>query len=369
MMRLFGTALAIVLAASGAAHAQGTQTLRAALEQIPQSVLASPVPDLAYFIDIQTALNALDLDSGDDPNALRQLIGTGRPLEALGFGGRAAWEERAGVGLEDLDYFAFFSRLPNDIAVWGLGENERVEALLADLAARDFVPMGNGEILANGEPRVPNLQSRDVLDPWRGSVGQASFVLSRENALVQAFAPELLLGLGGPGAAQHPVIGTALAGLDAAMGQDAIMQAMVVSPMIGLAGPDLAGLLGQSMDEIRSELEAAVQTDSADLPFYLGGIIADLAGDTPRLAIALTFGDCKTASLGMERLVNRWSDDMRTVALAMESAAVTGEDGLCAGVVLIEVEETPTVRNPAYFEIFQSLVRGGVPVLAIGTGA
>src|SRR5690606_31246582 len=126
---------------------------------------------------------------------------------------------------------------------------------------------------------------RNPADPWRSSVGAATFAAARDNAIIQAAMPEALpmMLADAPAAGGNPIVVAALGGLEAILGDDLLVQAMLISPAFGLGSLDAAALLtqGGDIDSIRQKLEAELEAGSRGIPPYFGGIIADSQGEQP----------------------------------------------------------------------------------------
>jgi len=367
-MRLLSAVLFAAIVACGIARAENLDNLRAALKQAPQAVLAMPVPDQLYFVDIGAALTtAQAAGEAVSPRHFQHLAAGMRPLEALRAGAPSTWENLAGLSLTELAYLAGFGRAPNETAIWGLNSAERAAALLAALEARDFTRIAGGSVLGNGEADRMNLQRRNPADPWRGRAGQASFVVARGSAVVQASRPQLLAQPPEPSTADSPIVMTALAGLEKAAGNGAIAQAIIVSPLIGAVGPNLADLLGKPPAQVREAFLAAAERRRG-IPPFLGGIIADVRQDAALLVISLTFPDCTIAADAAEKIGQRWAAEMQVAAATTRALSTPGTEGLCAGVLSIRTEAAQTGQNPAYHALYGSLMRTGSTVLRIGAG-
>ncbi|MHA6690903.1 hypothetical protein [Devosia sp. A449] len=371
-MRLTVIAASLLLTTSGPAFAQNLDALADALGHLPETILTQPVPEQAYFVDIW-ALRGLAGSELGAKSLLRTQLGAAlRPIEALHMGGVDPWEEKSGIAFDQLHYVAGFGRTPEVVSIWGLADAAATTALLDALTARDFVPVGDAGILGNGEPLAPDLRNRNPSDPWRGTMGAASFATADGNAVVQSMHPDALptLVADQPSAADNPIVATALAGLDQSVGDGWIVQAMVISPAFGLTLVDPGDfLLPQSgnFDDVRTRLEASMDASLAGIPPYFGGIIADVQLDTPAVALSLTYGDCATADAAAQRIEQRWIESMPDMAQGTITATTAaGVDSLCAAIVTIVSDgEDPNV-NPTFNALFDLYMRRQFTVLQIG---
>lgn len=354
-MRLVAT---LTLMALSPLAAQAQSPIEAGLGHVPDAVLSESGPIHAWFSAIGPQAD------GGDAGAFRHYLGAGRALETLRSAPSAVWEEKAGLPLGALDYLLTYGNPPAETTIWGLTSEVAAGSALAALASRGFAPTEMGS-LGNGEPGRIDPTRRDPADPWRGKVGQASFVHASGAALIQTEAPRPA-GLDGQmSMADNPLVATALTGL-AALEPGGIVQAVVISPLVGLASPDMADLLGKPLEEVRAQWAEEAKAEGAGMEPFLGGVIADMGTETPRLALSLTFADCASAAAAAETIAARWSETMRTPLLETTAAAVPGSEGLCAGLVTVDVE--PADGNPAYRELLQMLMMNrGVPLLAVGT--
>lgn len=355
-MRLIAT---LTLMALSPLAAQAQSPIEAGLGHVPDAVLSESGPIHAWFSAIAPQAD------GGDAGAFRHYLGAGRALETLRAAPSAVWEEKAGLPLGALDYLLTYGNPPAETTIWGLTTEAAAASALEALAARGFAP-ADMDSLGNGEPGRIDPARRDPADPWLGKVGQASFVHASGAALIQTEAPRLA-GLGGQmSMADNPLVATALTGL-AGLKQGEIVQAVVISPLVGLSSPDMADLLGKSPEEVRAQWAEAAKAAGAGMAPFLGGIIADMEAERPQLALSLTFADCASAAAAAETIAARWSETMRTPLLETTATAISGSEGLCAGLVTVDVESAN--GNPGYRELLQMLMmNSGVPLLAVGTG-
>ena len=373
-MRLCAIATTLLLTASPQALAAATDTLAEALDRLPAMILTNPAAEHAYFLDVtvQQRLVAEAAPANAYEAMLRmEAAGMLHPVAAIHQGGIAPWEEKGGIALSQVRYFTGFGDYPYIVNIWGLESAETAQGVLDMLAARDFAPVGGDAVLGNGEPMKSDVAARDPSNPWRGQIGQATFVAGRDETLIQANVPEAVeAALRMPrDAARNPVVATTLAGLDAALGEGSIVQGMLISPAFGLGAVDPAGFLlpgPGNMDEIRAQFEARMAEAQKGIPPYLGGFVADVQRDRPGAAFALTFGDCATAETAAGLIEARWTQSMAEKAPGtLESVVTEGVDGLCAAVVTVTAAESG-LRNPVFEQVMNAYYQRQFTVLQIG---
>ena len=150
---------------------------------------------------------------------------------------------------DEVSYFAGFGQAPSNISYWGLKNKQAVAKLVANLKQVDFVPIEGDApgLIANGEAGRMDMQKANAKNPWRGMMGQASFVLPLETALIQASSATGMKTLAQttPSVADSEVVAASLAGLKEGVPADRgqIVQAVVISPILGLAAVDPAKVL------------------------------------------------------------------------------------------------------------------------------
>lgn len=369
-MRSLTISVALVLAAAIPVGAADTAALRMALGQMPQAVLTSPYAELAQFVDMRVVrrLSGVDLTPRSLDRA--RLAGSIRALEALGIAGPQAWSEKAGIALGEVDYFLGFGQAPRTVTIWGLGNEAAAETLIIALGERGFVPV-DGDILGNGEPMAMDPAKRDPATPWRSMIGAASFVARDESVIIQGSAPEAIAAQAGlVGAADHPIVATALAGLAETAGSEPVVQAMLVSPIIGMDGFDPAALMtpSQDLDAAWDNLLAQFEAGGDGLPPYALGIIADIAADPSAVAISLAYADCESAGEAVHLLSDRWSSSMPEPAQGrLESGLVKGVDTLCAATLTVTAEEAAPSANAIFDAVLNAHIRGALAALQIGS--
>lgn len=260
--------------------AQAAGSLEAALRTVPVSVLTTSDPMPIVFMDVQ-ALSKLTGGALSDA-ALRRMAfyESIRPLNALTYGGAQTWTEKAGIPFEEISYFAAFGQPPARVSYWGLPTKAAADTLIGKLRDRNFRPVSTAPgILANGEPRAINLKDRQPANPWSGLMGETSAVLAIDRIVAQASAAEDLEKLVsvGQSAADQAAVATSLAGLVAAYDSDpsAILQAVVVTPLMGITLMDPAAVLPATTDMAAMRKAIDDQRDSDGIPAYTGGIVAD----------------------------------------------------------------------------------------------
>ena len=350
------------------AFGQSTTALAEALNALPQFMLENPAIVQASFVDM-TVLGQLLADPDAPPGEVLMRTGAGQglyPLDAFQYGPEE-WEQKSQIPIGDVRFFAGLGEGPNMIAVWGLENEDSAQGLVSDLAAhREFVPVAGGEILGNGEPNATDLAGRNVYDPWTGNAGQASFVLAQASHVLQATTPQgvtTLMGEG-PGLADSAIVATALAGIDAAVGGGQIVQAMLVSPALGLQPADFNQLLGTEGD--LDDMIAELQTGQSGIPPYFGGLMVDAQLDAPAAIFSLTFGDCDTANTALKQIETRWADTLGEHAPGPVSGQVVeGSDGLCAAAFTV-VDETEKPFNAAFSAAFRAMMQRQLDVFQIG---
>lgn len=372
-MRLTAAA-AMLLTASVPALAQGLDPLQDALIKMPEMILSNPAPTQFHFVDM-TALQTLAARESTELNVAlltRAAVGgTLPPFNALQMGGPGAWNEKSAVDVKDVRYFAGFGDVPNTISIWGLGGDDAAANLIAALDAGEFDAAGAEGIIGNGKPMAMNPSKMDPADPWRSRVGAATFAAAKGNAIIQAPVPEALpvLLADAPSAGENAVVSAALAGLETALGDDLLVQAMLISPAFGLGSIDPAALLapGADFDTIRQKLEADLKAGTAGIPPYFGGFVADAQGEQPAVLIALTYADCETAGVAAEQMEQRWRDTMPGTAQGdMETTSLKGADSLCAATLKVVGQNDSSLSNPIFQGFFDAYLRRDFTALQIG---
>lgn len=363
----------LLLAALPAMAADRIVTLRTALRHIPEGALATTDPMPIAFLDVKAMSRA---EKGAlSEGALRRLsLGSPiRPLDSLMYGMGKAWTEKAGVPFEDISYFVGYSQPPVRLSYWGLADSNAATALLDALGTRNFKEVeATPRMLANGEPRKISLTTRDPDNPWLGALGQSSFVIARDDAVVQSSAPEdfkQILGMK-RSVADSPAITIALEGLAEAsdMADADIVQATVITPLFGLAAIDPSDFL---MDDLANlevtsrKIKARMAENAKGIPPYLAGIIVDVQQQTgPALAVSLAYSDCATAENAILAIQSRWNEAMNLGHLrGMTGQAVPTDNMTCAAVVSFAAN---TAVNQPLLEAFGRYINRNFNFLQIG---
>jgi hypothetical protein len=365
-------AACLLLAASTPASAQNLDRLRTALDALPATVLSSPVPDVAYFIDMQAFRALPELPAGTPERDRFQrlaLLDTMRPTQALSNSLPANWEARAGLGLGEVQYFAGFGRVPDTVALWGMDDAAQAKALIEKLAELGFTPTDTTGVIGNGEPNRVDMTAADPRNPWRSGVGAATFAAETGSVVVQGATPKAVAGVVGEQAslADNPIVGASLAGLEQGAGDGWIIEAMVISPMFGLGAPNLnGGSLSRDPTEMRQRAEAVVADASKGLPPYVNGLIANVQLDGPALAVSLAYPDCEVAKLAADQMAKRWAERMPAEVQGQLSTTTAAAGELCAAVMVVETGTSPASANPPYQALLKDFQQRRVGVLQIG---
>ncbi len=370
-MRLVA-ATAMLLMASVPAHAQGIEPLLDSLEKLPETVLSNPAAIQFNFVDV-AALHALAGAEGLNATVLTRAMigGMLQPYNALQVRGPEAWNEKSFVEVGDLRYLAGFGDAPKTITIWGLENEDAAASLISDLDAAEFDAVSPEGVIGNGEPLAMDPTKMDPADPWRSRVGAATFVAAKGNAVIQATvpAPFGVLLEERPSMAGSAVVTAALGGLEAALGDDLLVQAMLITPVFGLGATDLdiELIIGLDLDVMREKLEAELEAGTQGIPAYLGGFIADAQGEQPAVLMSLTYADCATAERAAEQMAERWSDTMPNQAQGdMETASVEAAGGLCAATLKVAGSSDAGLRNPIFQAMFDAYLRRDFTVVQIG---
>ncbi len=360
-------AASLLLSTSGAALAQNLDALRDSLDHLPASVLMQEYGDLAYFVDVKVAA---DLSDGEVRPFSRVLTGADLlALQALS-GSEAEWESKAGTTIDRLQYFAGYGRPPNSHAFWGLSDEAAATGLIETLESIGFESAGAG-VIGNGEPQRMDPSLRDPSDPWRTNIGAAQFAAALGTNVVQTQTPQAaaLAAAEQPRLGDNPIMQTALSGLEQAVGDSQVVQATIISPLFGMTGLDPRAFLSPSadMEETKRKIEEQMASLGSGIPPYMGGIVADLQGDSQGVGIALAYPDCAIAQEAADSIAARWvelADEAAQGEITAQNAEA--EDGLCAATVTVYLDEQNAVQNPAYRAVVDIYMRGQPGVLQIG---
>ncbi|MBR8655296.1 hypothetical protein KDH83_18490 [Achromobacter sp. Marseille-Q0513] len=328
-----------------------------------------------YFIDVQ-AWRALE-PSGSTPDGMRRLALAQwiRPLQSVGYG-LDQWSTNAKIPFDTLSYFAAFGQAPGDVTYWGLKDKQSAAKLAASLKQADFTEVGGGVpgLIANGEANKMDMTKASGRDPWRGDMGKASFVLPLDTALVQASAPSGMAALAkpAPSVADSGIVAAALNGLKVAVpaGGGRIVQAAIISPVLGLAAVDPVKVLSSApgdTDSAARKLKALAESSGRGIPPYFAGIIADAqVNNAPSVVMSLSYADCAIAKQAVEGIGAAWKQDMAGVVTAEVSGRAVPSDKLCAAVVSVTGAKAENAGNPIFSQVMNRYMQRDFSVLQIG---
>ncbi|KQT45725.1 hypothetical protein ASG47_12275 [Devosia sp. Leaf420] len=370
-MRSCVIAAGLLLATAAPVLAQNTNPLRDGLDHLPATLLSGQTGDFAYFLDMHTLMSLVDDDSAPRPQLRAMPIVDVLALESVFETEPAEWEAKAGTTIDKIRYFTGYGRPPNSTSNWGLVDADAATDMIAALKAVGFEDAGVSGVVGNGEPQRFDPSKRDPSDPWRTAIGAAQFAAAVGTNVVQAQTPQAATVAAGqqPSLGDNPIVATALAGLEQAAGNGQVVQAVVISPLFGMAALDPAAMLAPSadMDETKERLEEQMAALSQGIPPYLGGIIADIQHDRPGVGIALTYPDCAIAEEAADAIATRWVDMAGDAAQGEVTAnTAEGEGGFCAATVSVFVDADSPEQNPAYRVLIETYTRGQVGILQIG---
>ncbi len=376
-MRLKTLALCLMAGWSGSAAAQdSTQTLRQALMQIPQVALAAPEAMQVFFVDVQ-AWRGLE-KAGPSADGMRRLSFAQwiSPLQSIGYG-LDPWSASARISFDELSYFAGFGQAPGNITYWGLKDRQAADKLVDRLKQADFVAV-NGDVsglIANGEANKPDMTKARGRDPWRGTMGSASFVLPLGAALVQAPAATgmKILGQPKPSVADSEFVAASIAGLKeavpAASGQ--IVQAAVISPVLGLQALDPSKVVFSApgdMETAKQKLKALAESSGRGIPPYFAGVIADAQiKNVPAVVISLSYADCSTAKQAVDGVGAAWKQSMASAVQAEVSGRTVQAGKLCAAIVSVTAPKAENAGNPILAQVMNRYMQRDFTVLQIGS--
>lgn len=375
-MRLKVLALCLLAGFGTSAAAQdSTQSLQHALKQIPQGVLASPEAMQVFFMDVQ-AWRGLE-KAGPSAEGMRRLAFAPfiRPLESIGFG-LDQWSLNAKVSFDDVSYFAGFGQAPANISYWGLKDKQAVDKLVAGLKQGDFAAV-DGDVpglIANGAAGAMDMKKANQKDPWRGMMGKTSFALPLDTALIQASsaAGMKILAQPTPSVADSEVVAASVAGLREGVpaGRGHIVQAAVISPVIGLTAVDPAKVLlssGGDIEIAKQNMKAAVDANSRGIPPYFSGIIADAQVDNvPAVVVSLSYADCATAKQAVDGIGAAWRESMAGAVQAKVSGRTVEAGKLCAAVVSLTSPKAENAGNPILAQVMNRYMQREFTLLQIG---
>lgn len=371
-MRQHLIATGLLLITSMPALGQNLDALRDGLDHLPATAMLQQHGDLAYFVDVKALSDLANGDSAVQPFA-RVMVGADiNALESFATAEPADWEGKAGTTRDAVRYFTGYGRTPGGVSFWGLTDAAAATEMIATLGGMGFEDAGKPGVIGNGEPMQMDLQKRDPSDPWRTMIGAAQFAAAKGSTVVQAQNPQdaMLVAAQQASLGESPILQTALSGLQQSAGDNRIVQAVVISPLFGMAGLDPSAFLSPSgdMTETRQQIEGQMAELASGIPAYLGGIVADMQGEKQGVGIALAYPDCTIAQVAADRVAERW------IAMAGDAAegdilaqTAPGEAGLCAATVSIHIDADNPEQNPAYRAVIDAHLSSRVGVLQIGT--
>lgn len=376
-MRLKVLALCLLAGFGSSATAQdSTQSLQQALKQIPQVVLSNPEAMQVVFMDVQ-AWRGLE-KIGPSADGMRRLAFAQmiRPIESIGYG-LDQWSLNAKVSFDDLSYFAGFGQAPFNISYWGLKDKQAVGKLITSLKQSDFSAVDGGVpgLIANGADGQMDMKKANAKDPWRGMMGKSSVVLPLDTALIQASSAAGMKTLAQPtpSVADSEVVAASVAGLRAAVPSDRgqIVQAAVVSPVMGLTAVDPAKVLlssGGDIESAKQNMKAAVEANSRGIPPYFSGIIADAQIDNaPAVVVSLSYADCATAKQAVDGIGAAWKESMASTVEAKVSGHAVEAGKLCAAVVTLSSPKAENAGNPILSQVMNRYMQRQFTLLQIGS--
>lgn len=372
-MRNIALALGLMTIFSNPALAQeSTETLREALSAIPASDGTTLPPIQAYYFDVQAWLsNGREEASVASLNRLAFATQI-EPLQRFDLNMLKSWNEKAGVPIKDIKYLAGFGEPPRSVTLWGLKDETAVGGLMTKLKQHDFAEV-RGDIagvLGNGgvEGKM-DLRKADPANPWRGPVGKTYFIKQQDSNVIQAASPETMNALSAP---KHTMadalfVVPALDGLHGVLrdSADKIIQAVVISPSIGLSERASTGLVTQqpsTPDQVRDG--PTIERDG--LPYYLGGIIADVQGTRAGLVVSLTYPNCDMAEQAVEYLkANAVAFKAAGIDADVAGQSATVLKPFCAAVVKFYTTANGRTANPLLSRVMESYMRRDPQLLRI----
>nr|WP_314261611.1 hypothetical protein [uncultured Devosia sp.] len=370
-MRHCVIAASLLLTTSAPALAQNLDALRDGLNHLPATVLVQQQGDVAYFVDVKTTAALGEKDAAVRPY-FRLLTGAEiNALNSLPSAEPSEWEAKAGTTIDRLRYFTAYGQQPDQVSLWGLVDNAAATDMIATLESLGFENAGVPGVVGNGEPRRQDFTALDPSNPWITGVGASQFAAAKGTNVIQANTPQtaMLVAAEQPSLGENPIVQTALAGLEQSVGDSAVVQAVVISPLFGMTGVDPASVLMPSADieETRKRLEEQMAALGKGIPPYLGGILTDLQGEQAGVGIALAYPDCAIAQTAANAIAMRWGEMADDAAQGdIVTGTAEGEDGLCAATVNGSIDTDSPERNPAYRAIIDPYFSRGVGILQIG---
>ena len=376
-MRLTAVALGLfALCGTSFAAQDSTQAFQQALKQVPQAVLSAPEAMQFFFLDVQ-AWRGLE-KAGPSADAMRRLsiAQAISPLQSIGYG-LDKWAGTAHISFNELSYFAGVGQPPANVAYWGLKGREAAATLVDRLKQADFKPV-NGDVaglMANGEANKPDMTKASGQDPWRGTMGMPTFVLPLDAALVQASTPTgmKVLAQPTPSVADSEIVSAAVAGLKEAVPSDGgqIVQAAIISPVLGLQAADPAKLLPATpgdMESAKQKLQALAETSGRGIPPYFAGVIADVqTRNAPAVVFSLAYADCAAAKQAVDGVGAAWKQTMAGAVQADVQGRTVQAGKLCAAVISMTAPKAENAGNPILAQIMNRYMQRDFTVLQIGS--
>lgn len=359
-------ALVIFLMASVAAHAQGVGSIRDALTKMPKFLLNTPSAQFS-FVDVAALRKLGGGERIHRTLAARAIVGDALPhFVALRARSVEYWAERSLVDLASIRYLAGSSVQP---VIWGFDSEDTATSTIAALDAADFDAIEIEGMLSNRGDVDSDPVEVESFDPWRSAGRHRSFIAAKEDAIVQSIARGLVEAMlrDEPNMAESEVVSAALDGIEAALGDGMLVQALLVNPLMGLGGVDTEMLLNgrPTLEEMREKLEAELQPGTEGIPSYLGGFIADAQGDQPGVLISLTYPDCATADRAAAQMAERLADIMpEDLRGDVAEAAIEASGGLCAATLNVTGTSADGLSNSTFDAFIRH--RHYVGVLQIG---
>ncbi len=322
------------------ALAQNLDPLYEALGKVPRTVLADAAPEPLLFVDLVVLRHLAEREGMDtEPDIVRRagLGGRMMAMEGLFTRSQAAWSDTAGTDFSAVRYFVGFDPVPRLSVVWGLESKDAASGLWQTLVERGFLATGMRGVVSNDDP---GLIQHQAADPWSGSQGKASFVGVKGNVLLQAATPAQVSAWipDFAGMDEDAVVRAATNGLESAVGDHLVVQAVFVSPNPLLANAD------------------------DGIPRYLGGFVVDAQADNPVIAVALTYEDCDRAETAVEVMARRWRDTM-PIESEIVTEVVASSDDMCAATMRVTSESADATVNPAFDAFLRRQMTTGFPVL------
>lgn len=333
------------LAAAGAASAQPVAQLEPLLNTLSGARLVGEDPIVATYFGVADILRLAAARDDATPGLGERLMSVSDRTVTAYFRNSEGWEAHTGVAREDVLAFLVAGSPPGTVTLWAMADG--AAAALADfLPGQGFVPdpAYPDRILRNGEPFATDFAALDPANPWRGPIGQSSFVARMDDVILQAAAAEIIgVAAAPPPLAEAAPVAAILSALAGLPDTTTILQGMLFSPRLGAAmTPAAAG--------------APPVDDGAGVLLYQSGFIFDAdVGGVAMLGITLAYTDCDLAAEQATAAADLWRDantrEGRTfqdlVPVEVTIVAGMAMDGLCAATALL-AGPADGFANPAY---------------------